>query len=95
MNAAQLENARKSTAAVHSRQHLAARLAHNKLIEALTFKQYQACRVNGFFLAERVAKVTRSLKLRHMAAEVIYLENQLDETSHELDAVLDSLQCQA
>lgn len=87
-----MNDAIKSLRAVYNRQHVAHATARTKLIEALTYKQYQACRVKGFFMVERVPKVTRSSALRQLALEVAYLEDQLAETGHELDGALKTLE---
>jgi hypothetical protein len=83
-----MEQAIKSLKAVYNRQYVSHAAARTKLIEALTFKQYQACRVNGFFLVERVSKVTRKPSLKRLASYVIYMADQLDETGRELDELL-------
>jgi hypothetical protein len=87
-----LEQARKSLAAVYQRQHVAHATARTKLIEALTYKQYQAARVGGFFQVERVARVTKSKALRLLALDVEYLAAQLKSTGAELDQVLGELE---
>lgn len=87
-----MNDAIKSLRAVYNRQHVAHATARTKLVEVLTCKQYQACRVKGFFMVERVPKVTRSSALRQLALEVAYLEAQLTETGRELDEALKTLE---
>lgn len=87
-----LNEQRKSLSAVYQRQHYDLRMTHLKLVESLTYKQYQAARVNGFFQVERVAKVTKSKRLNMLARDVLYMQAQLSETGRELDQVLGELE---
>lgn len=87
-----LEQARKSLSAVYQRQHVSLATARKALIESLTYRQYQAARVDGFFQVERVAKVTKSKRLNMLALDVLYMQEQLASTGRELDEVLKELE---
>lgn len=87
-----LQNALASLKAVYQRQHVDLATARTALIEGLTYKQYQAARVNGFFQVERVAKVTKSKRLNMLALDVLCMQEQLELTGRKLDQVLKELE---
>lgn len=83
-----LKDSLTSLKSVYQRQHLSLATARTALIEGLTYKQYQAARVDGFFQVERVARVTKSKRLNMLARDVLYMQKQLESTGRELDQVL-------